>query len=253
VDIALQGPKSRDILVSICDDKAAAAKLNKLPRTDVMRTALKGFDVIISRTGYTGELVAYELFVHPDKASAFWDTLLEVGAPFGMKPIGLGARDSLRTEAGLPLYGHELAGPLNLMPNDAGFSSYVKVYKPFFVGREPYVAHDKARKMENVRFRMNEKNVRVPKGAANLEMGGDMDYVVDKRGRVVGRVLSCAVDSEGFMTGQALVELKYAEEGSAIGIVAASKEAKAANKLKVGDRIAVADGATVVSRFPRKK
>ncbi|CAG0935295.1 sarcosine oxidase, subunit alpha [Thermoflexales bacterium] len=253
VDIALQGPKSREILVSICDDKTAAAKLNKLPRTDVMRTTLKGFDVIISRTGYTGESIAYELFVHPEKAPAFWDLLMEVGAPFGMKPIGLGARDSLRTEAGLPLYGHELAGPLNLLPNDAGFSSYVKVYKPFFVGRAPYVAHDKVRKLENARFRMNEKNVRVPKGAANLEMGGDMDYVVDKRGRVIGRVLSCAVDSAGTMTGQALIELKYAVEGTPIGIVAAAKEAKAANQLKVGDRLPIADGATVVSRFPKKK
>jgi glycine hydroxymethyltransferase len=115
------------------------------------------------------------------------------------------------------------------------------------------VAHDKARKMENVRFRMNEKNVRVPKGAANLEMGGDMDYVVDKRGRVIGRVLSCAVDSEGYMTGQALVELKYALEGTPIGIAAAAKEAKAAHNLKVGDRLPVADGATVVSRFPKRK
>jgi len=253
VDIALQGPKSRDILVSVCDDKAAAARLNKLPRTDVMRTTLRGFDVIISRTGYTGESIAYELFVHPDKAPAFWNMLMEVGTPLGLKPIGLGARDSLRTEAGLPLYGHELAGPLNLLPNDAGFSSYLKVYKPFFVGREPYVAHDQARKMENVRFRMNEKNVRVPKGAANLEMGGDMDYVVDKRGRVIGRVLSCAVDSEGYMTGQALVELKYALEGTPIGIVAAAKEAKAAHNLKVGDRLPVADGTTVVSRFPKRK
>jgi glycine hydroxymethyltransferase len=165
----------------------------------------------------------------------------------------LGARDSLRTEAGLPLYGHELAGPFNLLPNDAGFSSYVKVYKPFFVGRAPYVAHDKVRTMENARFRMNEKNVRVPKGAANLEMGGDMDYVVDKRGRVIGRVLSCAVDSDGTMTGQALVELKYAMEGTPIGIVAAAKDAKVASNLKVGDRLPVADGATVVSRFPKKK
>jgi glycine hydroxymethyltransferase len=253
VDIALQGPKSKEILVSICDDKAAAAKLNKLPRTDVMRTTLMGFDVIISRTGYTGESVAYELFVHPVKAPAFWVMLMEVGAPFGLKPIGLGARDSLRTEAGLPLYGHELAGPLNLLPNDAGFSSYVKVYKPFFVGRVPYIEHDAVRKMEIVRFRVNEKNVRVPKGAANLEGGGDMDYMVDKRGRVVGRVLSCAVDSDGYMTGQALVELKYAAEGTWIGVVAAAKDLKVPHNLKVGDRVAIADGATVVSRFPKKK
>ena len=253
VDIALQGPKSKDILVSICDNKTDAAKLSKMPHTDVMRTMLRGFDVIISRTGYTGETVAYELFVHPEIAPAFWDMLIEVGTPYGVKPIGLGARDSLRTEAGLPLYGHELAGPLNLLPNDAGFASFVKVFKPFFVGRAPYLAHEAKRKMENARFRMNEKSVRVPKGAANLEAGGDMDYVVDKRGRVIGRVLSCAVDIDGYMTGQALIEIKYAEEGTPIGIVAASKDAKVANNLKVGDRLPVADGATVVSRFPKKK
>lgn len=253
VDIALQGPKSKDILVSICDSKADAAKLSKLPRTDVMFAKLRGFDVIISRTGYTGESIAYELFVHPQKAPAFWDLLMEVGPAFGMKPIGLGARDSLRTEAGLPLYGHELAGPLNLLPNEAGFASYVKTYKPFFVGRTPYVSHLAVTKMENARFRMNEKNTRVPKGAANIEMGGDMDYVVDKRGRVIGRVLSCAVDIEGYMTGQALVEKKYAEEGTSIGIVAAAKTAKAADGLKVGDRLPIADAATVVSRFPKKK
>jgi glycine hydroxymethyltransferase len=253
VDIALQGPKSKEILVSICDNKADAAKLGKLPRTDVMRAMLKGFDVIISRTGYTGEWIAYELFVHPEKAPAFWDLLMEVGAPFGLKPIGLGARDSLRTEAGLPLYGHELAGPLNLLPNEAGFASYVKTFKPFFAGRAPYVAHLAVTKMENARFRMNDKNVRVPKGAANIEMGGDMDYVVDKRGRVIGRVLSCAVDIDGTMTGQALIEIKYAVEGTPIGIVAASKDGKAAHNLKVGDRLPVADAATIVSRFPKKK
>jgi glycine hydroxymethyltransferase len=253
VDIALQGPKARDILLSICDNPTEKAKLSRLPRTGVMRASLKGFDVIISRTGYTGEAIAFELFVHPDKAPEFWDMLMEVGAPFGMKPIGLGARDSLRTEAGLPLYGHELAGPLNLLPGDAGFASYVKPFKPFFVGRAAYLAHEAVRKMENARFRMNDKSVRVPKGAANLELGGDMDYVVDKRGRVIGRVLSCAVDSDGYMTGQAYIESKYAVEGTPIGIVAASKDGKAAHNLKVGDRLPIADGATVVSRFPKKK
>jgi glycine hydroxymethyltransferase len=252
VDIALQGPKSRDILVSICDNQADAARLSQLPRTAVMFATLKGFDVIISRTGYTGESVAYELFVHPEKAPAFWDLLMEAGAPFGIKPIGLGARDSLRTEAGLPLYGHELAGPLNLRPNEAGFASYVKTFKPFFVGRAPYVAHLAVTTMENARFRMNDKRVRVPKGAANLEAGGDMDYVVDKRGRVIGRVTSCAVDIDGYMTGQALVEIKHAVEGTPIGIVAAAKTARAADGLKVGDRLSVADAATVVSRFPKK-
>ncbi len=253
VDIALQGPKSMAILQSICDKKADAAKLGKLPRTDVMRAKLRGFDVIISRTGYTGESIAYELFVHPDKTPDFWDLLIKVGTPLGLKPIGLGARDSLRTEAGLPLYGHELAGPLNMLPNDAGFASYVKVFKPFFVGRDVYLKHEAERKLDLVRFRMNEKSVRVPKGAANIEMGGDMDYVVDKRGRVIGRVTSCAVDFDGYMTGQALIESKYAEPNTPIGIAAATKDKKAADGLKIGDRIPSIDGATVLTRFPSKK
>ena len=253
VDIALQGPKSMDILKSICDDKTDAAKLSKMPRTNLMRAALRGFDVITSRTGYTGESVGYELFVHPERAPEFWDLLMETGTPLGMKPAGLGARDSTRTEAGLPLYGHELAGPLSLNPGGAGFSSYVKTFKPFFVGRRAYLAHEAERKMENVRFRMNDKGVRVPKGAAAIESGGDMDYVVDKRGRVIGRVLSCAVDSEGSLTGQALVELKYVAEGTPIGILPASKDGKPASDLKIGARVPTIDAATVLSRFPKKK
>ncbi len=253
VDIALQGPKSLDILKSICDDRADAAKLIKLPRAGLMRARLRGCDAILSRTGYTGESIGYELFVHPDTAPALWNALMEAGAPLGLKPAGLGARDSTRTEAGLPLYGHELAGPLNLNPADAGFASYVKTFKPFFVGRQAYLAHEAERKMENVRFRMNDKGVRVPKGAAAIESGGDMDYVVDKRGRVIGRVLSCAIDTEGYLTGQALVELKYTVEGTPIGILAASKDGQPASDLPIGARVPTIDPATVLSRFPKKK
>ncbi len=253
IDIALQGPKSMDILKSICDDPADAARLSRLPRTHLMRAVLRGFDAIISRTGYTGESIGYELFVHPDKSPEFWDLLMEVGTRLGMKPAGLGARDSTRTEAGLPLYGHELAGPLHVNPADAGFASFVKTYKPFFVGRRAYLAHEAARKMETVRVRMQDKGVRVPKGAAAIDTGGDMDYVVDRRGRVIGRVLSCAVDSEGGLTGQALVELKYTVEGTPLGILPASKDGRPASDLKIGTRVPTIDPATVLSRFPKRK
>ena len=79
-----------------------------LKRTQLCDAVVGGFDLVVSRTGYTGEKMAFELFVHPDQAEAFFQALLEAGEPFGLKPIGLGARDSLRTEAGLPLYGHEM-------------------------------------------------------------------------------------------------------------------------------------------------
>jgi glycine hydroxymethyltransferase len=72
---------------------------------------------------------------HPDQATALWNLLLEKGEPFGLQPTGLACRDSTRTEAGLPLYGHELVSPFGINPIEAGFSGYVKLHKPFFIGR----------------------------------------------------------------------------------------------------------------------
>ena len=108
VDIALQGPKSRDILLAMGVDDETRARILKLKRTELCDAVVGGFDLIVSRTGYTGEKMAFELFVHPERAVDFWNAILKAGEPFGVKPIGLGARDSLRTEAGLPLYGHEM-------------------------------------------------------------------------------------------------------------------------------------------------
>jgi glycine hydroxymethyltransferase len=102
VDIALQGRKSRDILLGLGCDEATARRLRSLPWAGVTKGAFGGIDLIVSRTGYTGERVAYELFVHPEQCPELWRSLLEVGRGFGLKPVGLGARDSLRTEAGLP-------------------------------------------------------------------------------------------------------------------------------------------------------
>ena len=140
-----------------------ARRIKSLPWAGLTEGQVAGLDVIISRTGYTGERVAYELFVHPDKAPELWHKLLEAGEPLGLKACGLAARDSTRTEAGLPLYGHELAGDLGLNPDDAGFGSYVKLWKPFFVGRAPLSSPIEAgRDRVVVRFRMNDKAVRRP-------------------------------------------------------------------------------------------
>ena len=108
VDLALQGPRSRDILLSLGVNDETRKRIISLKRTQLCDAVVGGFDLVVSRTGYTGEKMAFELFVHPDKAADLFTKLLEVGEPFGLKPIGLGARDSLRTEAGLPLYGHEM-------------------------------------------------------------------------------------------------------------------------------------------------
>lgn len=246
VDIAVQGPRSRDVLTVLADEKTRV-RLKTLPWTGVFEGRLAGHDVVIARTGYTGERVAYEVFVHPDETPAFWDELFAAAreADIPLSPIGLGARDSLRTEGGLPLYGHELAGPLGLNPADAGFPSYVKTYKPFFVGRAGYLKHETVRKGENARFRMAEKGLRTPK---------QLDLIVDKRGRVIGKVTSAAIDSDGYMLGQAYIESAYAVEGTAVGVLMAEvkRPDKARNALNVGDKVVTPEPAVILSRFPKK-
>lgn len=247
VDLALQGPRSRDILLALTEDGDLAARIKALPWAGLTEGNLGGFDVIISRTGYTGERVAYELFVHPDRAPALWQRLLEVGEPLGLKPIGLAARDSTRTEAGLPLYGHEMAGPLDLNPAEAGFGSYGKLWKPFFIGRDAFIAREESRARVVTRFRMNEKAVRRP------ELG---DPVLDRRGKIVGTVTSCAIDSEGYLLGQAVLPFDLQEPGTQIAIYqlgGGSRSLRLPNSLEVGQRMPIPDSATVLSRFPSRK
>jgi glycine cleavage system T protein len=252
VDLALQGPASLAILQSLTDDWRLKDQLGRVPKTGLTQCELgpsassgERFDLIISRTGYTGEDIGYELFVHPDRAVAFWETLLAAGEPFGLQPCGLACRDSTRTEAGLPLYGHELAGPFGVSPAGAGFTSYVKLHKPYFIGRTAFLEGEKARKMEVARFRMNERGVRMPKTG---------DPVVNRRGRAVGWVTSAAVDVDGRILGLAYLETRYHREGDLIGIFSlparpvVEKDDKA--HLEPGDKIQLPDTATILSRFP---
>jgi len=259
-ELALQGPRSRDILLALLDAAPPSSavteirgRLLALKRTGVMEAQIPSdrapgsvFDLIIARTGYTGERMSFELFVHPDVLGALWEQLLEVGAPFGLRPIGLGARDSLRIEAGLPLYGHELAGPLDLRPDDAGFAGYVKLHKPFFVGRRAYIEHAQQRKMTVARFSIAERGVRVPK---------QEDVVTESHGRVIGQVTSCAMDTEGYLVGQAYIDERHAEEGAEINIFPRPTREdweKPYEELEMGDRLVVHNEATVVSRFMKR-
>jgi glycine hydroxymethyltransferase len=244
VDIALQGPRSLDVLLALGADPATASRLRSLPWAGVMEGVLGGFGLVISRTGYTGERIAFELFVHPEKSVELWQTLLQAGAPMGLKPVGLGARDSLRTEAGLPLYGNEMAGAHDLGVGHAGFGSYVKTFKPWFVGREAFLRQEAERQGEVTRFRFNEKGVRMAHGG---------DPVVDARGRVIGFVTSCAVDRDGHLLGQAYLERKALAEGTTIGVFQGGYQASAApaGRPEPGDRLTVPTLATVLSRFPR--
>ncbi len=203
---------------------------------------LGGYDLIVSRTGYTGERTAFELFVHPDQAAALFKALVDLGAV----PCGLAARDSLRIEAGLPLYGHELAGPLNLNPADAGFSNYVRLFKPFFVGKAAYIAHEMERDAEVTRFRLDNQRARPPHQG---------DPIIDARGRVVGVVTSCSVDAEGYQLGQAYLKQEFCSAGTTLSVFAGSAQTrpgKALAELAMGDRLPVPEPATVLSRFPKR-
>jgi glycine hydroxymethyltransferase len=244
VDIALQGPKSRDILLSLGCSAVDKKKIMKLKRTELCEAKVGEFDLVVSRTGYTGEKMAFELFIHPDRTAELWEALLKTGSQFGIKPCGLGARDSLRTEAGLPLYGHEFTPEGDLGVAEGGFGSYVKTYKPWFIGRQAFIEKEKNRTRVIARFRFNEKAVR---------MAHNGDPVLDGKGKVIGKVTSCAIDSEGFLTGQAIVEEKSSLEGTPIFIFqSASKINPAATAdLKPGERVTLPTPAVILSRFPK--
>jgi glycine hydroxymethyltransferase len=247
VDIPLQGPKSTEILLALVNDDELSQRIKGLSWAGLVEGKVAGLDVIISRTGYTGERIAYELFVHPEQAPQFWAKLVEVGEPVGLKMCGLAARDSTRTEAGLPLYGHELAGDLELNPADAGFGSYVKLWKPFFIGRAAFIAQEKDRSRAIVRFRMNDKAVRRPENG---------DPILDKRGKVIGTVTSCAIDREGYLLGLAAVPLEMSIADTPVFIyqLGGGKRAiRVPSEIKAGSRLPMPDAATVLTRFPSRK
>ena len=136
---------------------------------------------------------------------------------------------------------------LDLNPADAGFAPYVKLYKPFFVGKADYMAHELERQARLVRFRFDEQHARMPRQG---------DVVVSKKGRVIGAVTSCSIDSEGWITGLAYVQKQYAQQGSRLGVFqleSRSWASKPLSDLKTGDQIQLHDDITVIRRFLDKK
>ncbi|MDW8053043.1 MAG: glycine cleavage system aminomethyltransferase GcvT [Anaerolineae bacterium] len=243
VDLALQGPQALNILARLTD---TLALLEGLPYAGVTHVRLADHEVIVARTGYTGERIAYELFVHPSRAVSLWDALLAAGRDLGLRPCGLAARDSLRIEAGLPLYGHELGGPLNLAPYHIGFDNFVKLEKAAaFIGRDAYAEKAAHNSLGMVRFRVNERSVRPPK------LG---DPVLDRRGRVVGTVTSCAADAEGVLIGLAVVEKSLTAEGTALYVLALPEPLPEPIKpfATLGSRALMPEAITVLTRFPMR-
>ena len=129
--IAIQGPRSLELLQPLTKTDLSAVKYYYATEGEVA-----GVPAEIARTGYTGE-DGFELFVPAASAEGLWNTLTREGERVGLLPAGLGARDVLRLEAGMPLYGHELEE--DITPLQAGLDPFVKLDKPAFVGKDALV------------------------------------------------------------------------------------------------------------------
>jgi len=129
--IAVQGPRALEVLSRLTEVNLAAIRYYWF-----VDGVVDGVHARIARTGYTGE-DGFELYVDPAHAANLWGALIEVGTLFGIKPCGLGARNTLRLEAAMSLYGHEI-GP-SITPLEAGLGWIVKMDKGDFVGREALV------------------------------------------------------------------------------------------------------------------
>lgn len=127
--LAVQGPKSKEVLSKICNKEI------DLEYYHFFKAQVAGIDMILSRTGYTGEL-GYELYFEGDESVAenLWNKLFEAGKEFDIQPVGLGARDSLRLEMGFCLYGNDIDQTTN--PLEAGLGWITKLNKKCFVGKD---------------------------------------------------------------------------------------------------------------------
>lgn len=133
--IALQGPASDVIIAKICEDSSIPKKYYSFVEHGVVDLGSRKIEAIVSQTGYTGER-GYEFYCKASDAVDLWNRLLEVGADEGLIPCGLGARDTLRLEASMPLYGHEMNDELS--PLEAGLPC--KLDGKDFLGKDAIIA-----------------------------------------------------------------------------------------------------------------
>ena len=140
--IAVQGPRAVEIVAPLCEiTHSGTGDVASMKYYFCDEGRVDGAKAIVARTGYTGE-DGFELFVEGSDASRLWKVLLERGAAFGLEPAGLGARDVLRLEAGMPLYGHELEEDIS--PLAGGQQWAVKFRKPEFLGKAALEAQREA-------------------------------------------------------------------------------------------------------------
>jgi aminomethyltransferase len=181
--IAIQGPKAVDLLQKLTDANLSAVKFYWVTRGNILLVdkSMRRYlgDTLIARTGYTAE-DGFEIYVPSDEATStwVWNRILEVGKQFGAIPCGLGARNTLRLEGKLPLYGHEISDTINVW--EAGLDRFCKMEKPDFIGR---TALERA-KAEGV------KKTLVGLEMVDRGIARDGYKILDEAGREIGYVTS---------------------------------------------------------------
>lgn len=198
--LAIQGPLAQQVLQKVCDTDLSLIKYYHFTSSNII-----GISSIVSRTGYTGE-DGFEIYIPSSAAEAVWNRIMDVGKESGIKPAGLGARDSLRFEMGYTLYGNDISE--DTTPLEAGLERFVKFQKSSFIGKEALLtqAHEGIKK----RF-------------TGFEMVGRgiprSHYPIHAEGRKIGEVTSGGHSpSLGKGIGMGYVEMQFSAIGQKIEI-----------------------------------
>ncbi len=208
--LALQGPDAQRILQKLTDKNLEDIKFFYFDH-DVK---IEGISALVSRNGYTGE-DGFEILVAPDNAEALWNKIMEAGKEEGLMPAGLGARDTLRFEVCLPLYGHEINH--DITPLEAGLGYFVKLDKGTFIGKDALVQQKNSGIMRRLcAFEMTDRGI--PRTGFEV-------YAGDKKiGHVTTGSYSPTLKRN---IGLALLEEAYAAEGTEIEVLIRNKLLKA--------------------------
>lgn len=208
--LAIQGPKAEAVLQKLTDSPLQQMKFF----TFDLNIEICKKRAIISRTGYTGE-DGFEIYLSPEDVCMIWDNLLEAGREDGLVPVGLGARDTLRFEAALPLYGHEISA--NISPLEAGLGNFVKLGKGDFIGRDALVTQmEQGVKRKLTGFEMIERGI--PRS----------HYEVQADGKNIGFVTTGSYSpSLDKNIGMVLLDANFSAGGTEIDILIRNKPVKA--------------------------
>ena len=208
--LALQGPDAQNVLQKLTTDDLNEIKFYHFKDN----VNVGGINVLVSRTGYTGE-DGFELYVQSSYGARLWDLILEAGKDEKLIPAGLGARDTLRFEAALPLYGQEI--DKDITPLEAGLGFFVKLAKEDFIGKD-FLSRQKLEgvKRKVIGFEMIDRGI--PRS----------HYEVYAEGKKIGYVTTGSFSPTLKKNiGLALIEAEYSKEGTEIEISVRNKNLKA--------------------------